>query len=210
MSNNFKIKVCGMRDAANIEALSQLPIDYMGFIFYPSSPRYVGIKLDINLLKSVPEHINKVGVFVNESLVDIQKTAEKYGFKYLQLHGNETPDYCLALKDKGYVVIKAFKAEPATLTCETANYRYACDYFLFDTPTIKHGGSGKKFDWEMLKQQKLRLPFFLSGGIAPDDEEALKALDLPELFSIDINSQFEIEPGLKDIEKIKDFISKIH
>lgn len=198
-----------MRQKANIEALVQLPVDFIGFIFYPQSPRYVGDIFEKSITDMVPQHIQKVGVFVNDSLNDVLRQAEKYKLQYIQLHGNEIPDYCNAIREKGYKVIKAFKAEPEMLTCETADYRFACDYLLFDTPNAKHGGSGQKFDWEMLKVQKLYHQFFLSGGIAPGDEEKIKALDINELYALDINSRFEIEPGLKNIQLIKEFVVKV-
>ena len=208
-TNKLIIKVCGMRDAANIVALSQLPIDYMGFIFYPPSPRFVGDILNNAVLEQIPKSIKKIGVFVNETLKDVERTAEKFKLDGIQLHGSEISDYCLALKDKGYIVIKAFKGETETLTCETAAYRFACDYFLFDTPSIRYGGSGRKFDWSILEQQKLHRPFFLSGGIDLEDVERIKSIAIPELYAVDINSRFEISPGIKDIEKIKKFIEKI-
>ena len=162
-----KIKVCGMRNRQNVEELAKLPIDYMGFIFYEPSPRYVGDNFEVSITSLVPSNISKVGVFVNENLNEVLRQAEKHNLQCIQLHGSETPDYCNALRDKGFVVIKAFKAEPELLTCETADYRFACDYLLFDTPTPKHGGSGQKFDWEILRQQKLRHPFFFKRRHCP-------------------------------------------
>jgi phosphoribosylanthranilate isomerase len=209
LKEKLKIKVCGMRDKANIETLVQLPIDYIGFIFYPQSPRFVGERIEPSAISIIPKSIKKVGVFVNATIHEVLCKAEENALDCLQLHGSETPDYCNALKEKGFIVIKAFKAEPELLTCETAEYRYACDYLLFDTPTSKHGGSGIKFNWDILKQQKLSLPFFLSGGIAPGDEDAVNTLDVKGLYAIDINSRFETEPGLKNIDSIKNFISHI-
>jgi phosphoribosylanthranilate isomerase len=205
----MKIKVCGMRDQANVEALVNLPIDYIGFIFYPPSPRYVGDEFDTAVVNAVPGHIQKTGVFVNATMVEIQRKAEKFGLNCLQLHGNETPDYCIALKEKGFTIIKAFKADVAVLTCETINYKYACDYFLFDTPTPKHGGSGLKFDWKILKQQNLTLPYFLSGGIAPGDEQAIKEFNDAGFYAIDLNSKFEISPAEKNIPELKKFIENL-
>ena len=199
-----------MRESKNIEQLSHLPIHYMGFIFYPPSPRFVGKELNENVLKNIPERIKKVGVFVNSDLSEVLTNVEKYSLQCVQLHGTETPDYCNAIREKDIPVIKAFKAESELLTCETASYRYVCDYFLFDTPTPKHGGSGVKFDWQMLRNQKLSLPFFLSGGISLNDENAIKELSVPGFFAIDLNSKFEVEPGIKDIEKIKVFIENLN
>jgi phosphoribosylanthranilate isomerase len=208
-NKSLKIKICGMQNRQNIEALIQLPIDYIGFIFYPQSPRYVGKALDAETIRRIPSHIKKTGIFVNATLNEVLRVASDNSLDCIQLHGNEIPDYCIALKEKGYEVIKAFKAEPEQLTCETSAYRYACDYFLFDTPTLTHGGSGQKFDWKILGQQKLSLPFFLSGGIGPGDADAIKSLEFQGLYGIDLNSKFEIEPGLKNIEQIKIFLKEI-
>jgi phosphoribosylanthranilate isomerase len=210
MEFDKKIKVCGMRESYNIEQLSQLPIHYMGFIFYPPSPRFVGNNLNEKVLKNIPARIKKVGVFVNSDLNEVLTNVEKYSLQCVQLHGTETPDYCNAIREKNIVVIKAFKAEAELLTCETSNYRYVCDYFLFDTPTSKHGGSGIKFDWQMLSKQKLSLPFFLSGGIGSENERAIKELVVTGFYAIDLNSKFEIEPGIKDIRKLDVFIQKLN
>ncbi len=209
IKSKLKIKICGMRDQQNIESLVQLPVDYIGFIFYPPSPRYIGDNPDKNIFKVVPSSIKKVGVFVNAPLNEVLRNAEDFGLNTIQLHGSEIADYCNAIRERGYEVIKAFKAEPVQLTCEATAYRYACDYLLFDTPTPKHGGSGKKFDWEMLKIQKLYLPYFLSGGIAPGDASNIKSLGLKGLYAVDVNSRFEIKPGLKDIALIKKFVFEL-
>lgn len=198
-----------MREPENIMQLCILPINYIGFIFYPPSPRYVGDEFSTEVSGLVPQNIEKVGVFVNENINSLLRQAEKHQLQNIQLHGSETPDYCLSIKEHGYTVIKAFKVDPTLLTCETADYRFACDYYLFDTPTPKHGGSGEKFDWEILKQQKLYHSFFLSGGIAPGDESLLKNLELQNLYAIDINSRFEISPGLKNIPVIKGFLENL-
>ncbi len=206
----FAIKVCGMREKNNIAQLVKLQVDYIGFIFYPASPRYIGEKIGKEILDLIPETINKVGVFVNSPVKQVLTIANENQLQCIQLHGNEIPDYCSVIKEKGYAVIKAFKAEPGLLTCETANYRFAVDYLLFDTPTENFGGSGQKFDWQILLQQKLCLPFFLSGGLSMDDITNLKNLEIPGLFALDINSRFEIKPGVKDIEKINQFIEALN
>lgn len=203
---DIKIKVCGMRDMQNIRELTELPIDYIGFIFYPPSPRYVGENFDKTITDFVPGRISKVGVFVDETLQEVLRKAETYGLDTVQLHGSEIPDYCGYLRDRGLKVIKAFKVHAEKLTTETMDYRFVCDYLLFDTPSAIHGGSGQKFDWTILKQQKFYNPFFLSGGIAPGNENEIKQLDVHELVGVDINSRFEISPGLKNIESIKEFV----
>jgi phosphoribosylanthranilate isomerase len=206
----FALKVCGMREKDNILQLVQLPVDYIGFIFHPQSPRYVGENIHKSIIDLIPDTIKKVGVFVNRPVKEVLRIAKENQLQCIQLHGNEIPDYCNAIKEEGFTVIKAFKAVPELLTCETANYRFAADYFLFDSPTPNFGGSGQKFDWQILMQQKLYLPFFLSGGISLDDIEDIKNLEIPGLFALDINSRFEITPGLKDVEKIKNFIEALN
>jgi phosphoribosylanthranilate isomerase len=205
----LKIKVCGMRDAKNIEELSQLAVDYIGYIFYPESRRYVGETPDETIFKIVPKSIKKVGVFVNAPLNEVLRVAETHKLDVVQLHGTEIADYCKAIKEKGIEVIKAFKAEPETLTCETVAYRFSCDYMLFDTPTPMHGGSGERFDWEILRLQKFSLPYFLSGGIGLDDVEKIKNLNLKGLFAVDINSKFETKPGFKDVKLISEFVKQL-
>lgn len=199
-----------MREKDNILQLVQLPVDYIGFIFHPQSPRYVGENIHKSIIDLIPDTIKKVGVFVNRPVKEVLRIAKENQLQCIQLHGNEIPDYCNAIKEEGFTVIKAFKAVPELLTCETANYRFAADYFLFDSPTPNFGGSGQKFDWQILMQQKLYLPFFLSGGISLDDIEDIKNLEIPGLFALDINSRFEITPGLKDVEKIKNFIEALN
>ena len=210
MSGKFLIKVCGMRDKENIAQLVELPVDYIGFIFHPQSPRYVGEVIDKSILDIIPKKIIKVGVFVNRPIKEVSRIAKENNLQCIQLHGSEIPDYCNVLKEEGFTVIKAFKAEPELLTCQTSNYRFAADYLLFDTPTASFGGSGHKFDWQMLLQQKLYLPFFLSGGISLEDISNLNNLEIPGLFALDINSRFETSPGMKDIGKIKQFIEALN
>ena len=206
---DYSIKVCGMKFRENIMDLVQLPIQYIGFIFYPPSPRYVGDDFNAEITNEIPDNVNKVGVFVDENLNTVLRKIEKYKLQFVQLHGYETPDYCIAIREKGCKIIKAFRAEPALLTCETANYRFACDYYLFDTPSVIHGGSGEKFDWKMLQQQKLYHTYFLSGGIAPGDERTIKSIGLSGLYALDLNSRFETAPGIKNVQAIKDFVKNL-
>lgn len=204
----LRIKVCGMRDKENIAKLVKLPIDYIGFIFYPGSPRYAGTMIDPSVLHLIPSTIQKVGVFVNASQEEVIKIAGNNQIEIIQLHGNETPDYCSELSDKGFTIIKAINADEK-FSNKLTDYRFCCNYYLFDSPTTKHGGSGEKFDWNILKQQNIYLPFFLSGGLAPGDENAIKKLEISGLHALDLNSRFEIIPGLKNIELIKNFIERI-
>ncbi|MDR3339321.1 MAG: bifunctional indole-3-glycerol phosphate synthase/phosphoribosylanthranilate isomerase, partial [Candidatus Symbiothrix sp.] len=203
-----KIKVCGMKHPSNIAELSQLPIDMMGLIFYEKSPRYAG-DLDADALRVIPENIWKIGVFVNASETKVLDKVERYDLQAVQLHGNETPEYCKKMKEKGIVVIKTFQiAEPEDFTYCTLYNKY-CDFFLFDTKTPQYGGSGKKFDWQILSAYTGKTPFFLSGGIGLEDAEFIRNLNFPGLYAVDLNSKFEILPGTKDIEKIKTFLTTL-
>lgn len=204
----LKIKVCGMRNSQNILELAKLKPDYIGFIFYAKSPRYAA-SLDKAVLALLPASIKKVGIFVNESVEIMLETATKYSLNALQLHGNETAIECLHLREKDYTIIKAFSIEEAIDFEKLTDYEGACDYFLFDTKTPQHGGSGLKFDWSLLENYKGNTPFFLSGGIGLDDVEAIKQITHPQFVAIDINSKFETEPGFKDIEKVKTFKERL-
>ncbi len=197
-----------MKNPDNIAALCTLPIDMMGLIFYPLSPRNAcGISSDS--LSSIPERVQKVGVFVNEEKEIILSKIQELGLQMAQLHGNESPETCLSLKEKGYPVIKAFSIESANDFIPTNKYEGTCDYFLFDTKSPVYGGSGKHFDWNMLNHYKGKTPFFLSGGINIEDVERIKNIQHEQLFALDLNSRFESAPGLKNIELIHTFINNI-
>ncbi|GMO32146.1 MAG: phosphoribosylanthranilate isomerase [Candidatus Azobacteroides pseudotrichonymphae] len=201
----MKIKVCGMKYPENIAALSRLPIQMIGLIFYKKSTRYVK-EVDIKIVE-LPKHIQLVAVFVDEVLKNILDTINQYGINIVQLHGVESPQLCKELKKQGITVIKAFSIEEEEDLMSCIFYENVCDYFLFDTKTFQYGGSGTKFDWQILSSYYGEIPFFLSGGIGNNDVETIKQLKNPQLYGIDLNSQFEIKPGLKDIDKLQSFIS---
>ena len=205
----IKIKICGLNDPVNVIGISGLYPDYMGFIFYKDSPRFVGKEPDINLFLNVPSGIKKVGVFVNESHHKILEISVGTGSDVIQLHGNESPDYCDRLKSSGQTVIKVFNINNEFSFESMIPYLAKCDYFMFDTKSENHGGSGKKFDWKKLEGYHFDKPFFLSGGIGPEDSELVKSTSNKGLFAIDINSRFEISSGVKDIRLIKTFINSI-
>lgn len=188
-----------MRDGANIQELMSVQPDFMGMIFYPKSSRYVAQD------PGVDTAVARVGVFVNETVEVIHQKAQEFGFEVVQLHGNESVEDAIALKQLGYTVIKVFSVSDQLPQGSMRPYEEVVDYFLFDTKTPKYGGSGQKFDWHMLKNYTLSKPFFLSGGIDLDDLASIKALNIPQLYAVDINSRFEISPAMKDIEKIKAF-----
>lgn len=192
----IKLKICGMRDAANIQAVAELRPDYIGFIFYEKSPRFVGEEFMIRDPK-----LNAVGVFVNEST---QKILEK-GLKIVQLHGDETPSQVDELKDKGLTVIKAFSIDDDFDFARTRSFN--ADYFLFDTKGKYYGGNAKTFNWNKLKEYHQEVPFFLSGGLNADNLKDLYLLKGMNLHAIDLNSGVEDKPGVKNIEKIKSAMS---
>lgn len=203
----MKIKVCGMKYPENINQLKQLSVDFIGFIFYQKSPRYIG-DLEPDFLTSLPQTLSRVGVFLNEDMEMIACMVKRYRLTHVQLHGQESPDFCVECrKIQGVKIIKAFNISDVGDLMATSGYVGKCDYFLFDTKSPQHGGSGLKFDWNILNEYKEGIPFFLSGGISDSDIDIIKKLSFSKLYALDLNSKFEIEPGLKDIEKLKKFIT---
>ena len=202
MSNNPMIKVCGMRDTENIRAVDQLPIDWMGFIFWPKSKRYVSEFPDY-----MPINAKRVGVFVDEDIEQVRRIADDYALDIIQLHGSETPEYASQLRE--WEIIKAFNIATAEDLEATKSYEGAVDYFLFDTKATLPGGSGQQFDWSILYAYKGETPFLLSGGIGPDDAERVRVFHHPKCLGIDLNSRFETAPGLKDVSKLREFIEKV-
>jgi len=195
-----------MRDEHNIRAVEHLDIDWMGFIFYPLSSRYVGEQLSY-----LPEKVTRVGVFVNEQPEIVRKRAEQSRLQILQLHGKESPAYCRELKKQGYRVIKAFgiETDQPFPTENVQRYEGSCDYFLFDTKTPIHGGSGQKFNWELLNDYRGTIPFLISGGLSPGDAEVIKAFSHPQLMGVDLNSGFETSPAVKDTTLLQTFIEQL-
>ncbi len=203
----LQVKVCGMREPENIGELVALQPDYIGFIFYPKSSRYAGQKLNPEYTKHLPATVQKVGVFVNESLENILAVIKKFGLQAVQLHGNETPELCRQLKQDGFLVLKAFALDDDFDFKELKSYEDTCDYFLFDTKGQQHGGNGFTFNWQILDNYHLETPFFLSGGLDLEHVPTIKASRWPQLQGIDINSRFELEPGLKNISKVKKMLT---
>lgn len=205
----MKIKICGMKYPQNIKDIALLNPDYLGFIFYSESKRFVGD--DFQLLNSgeLRDNIEKVGVFVNESNAIIERVVEQYRINSIQLHGDESPLQCQDLKQKGYSVIKAFSIADNFDFSVLKNYETAIDYFLFDTKTTDYGGSGNSFNWQLLNKYNLLKPFFLSGGLGVHNIEQLLEFSHPMLYGYDFNSRLEMKPGLKDKESVKLIIDKI-
>lgn len=205
---NMKLKVCGMRDVENIKALIELKPDFMGFIFYDKSPRFVGNDLDVELMNSIPREIKKVGVFVNATVDYILQNVRKYGLNYVQLHGNEMPDFCRNLRLKGVNIIKAFRVDNDFVFSQVNNYKPHVDFFLFDAKGDGYGGNGISFDWNILKKYDNQKPYFLAGGVSLENLDILESIT-PKPYALDVNSKFEIEPALKDIEKLEELLDKI-
>lgn len=205
----MKVKVCGLRDADNLKEIAALGPDFVGFIFYDQSPRFVGEELDEEVVKSLPRPIRKVGVFVNASPEFILRTVKKYDFQYVQLHGNETPDFCRSLRNRGINIIKAFRVDELFNFSMLNNYKAQCDFFLFDAKGDQLGGNGHTFDWSILSRYDNEKPFFISGGIGLDNLDQLTALKGMKLYGVDVNSQVETAPGVKDVAKVKELITRL-
>jgi len=193
-----------MKYTANREEVEKLDVDMLGYIFFSASKRFVGDHPESGLFQSKKP---KVGVFVNENAFEILGLAKNFGFEYIQLHGKENPKTCGMLKKQGLKIIKAFSVDDAFNFDTTEPFEKVVDFLLFDTKTKLHGGSGEKFNWSILEKYTGHRPFFLSGGIGPDDAESIKKMNHPKLTGLDLNSGFEDQPGLKNIDSLKQFIT---
>ena len=198
-----------MRDPENISGVIAALPEYLGFIFSPKSKRFVGFEPLPEVLSVVPDSVKKAGVFVDEAPEKVFEIYRNWNLNVIQLHGNETPEFCQQIQDLGITVFKAFSVDEQFDFERLNAYSGVCDYFLFDTKGQLPGGTGKKFNWQLLENYKGDVPFFLSGGIDSDDIDAIRQFSHPQLFGIDINSGFEISPALKDVGKVKCFISGI-
>lgn len=189
-----------MRDPENILQVVECHPDYMGFIFYEKSKRYVGkdFKIPIQLNKN----IKRVGVFVNESTERILELAGLHNLDFIQLHGNESVRECMELKNNGLGVIKVFSVDEHFQWIDVVPYTSRLDFFLFDTKSNSYGGTGKTFDWNLLNRYDQDIPFFLSGGVSTDNIQKAKSLVNRNLYALDINSGIEISPAVKDINKL--------
>jgi len=203
----MKLKVCGMREPENIKALAALTPDYMGFIFWAPSSRFVE-----GTTPTLPQHIKKTGVFVDATIDYIETIIKEHQLQAVQLHGKETPEYCSYVKSLDVEVIKAFSIKDHFDFTSLTPYENYCDFYLFDTKGELPGGNGYGFDWSLLTNYPSQKPFFLSGGIGLEHTPQIKALlntDLP-LYAIDVNSKFELAPARKNIDALTQFKNELY
>jgi phosphoribosylanthranilate isomerase len=214
------IKTCGLREPENIKAVSALGVDWIGLIFYPKSPRFIGEQANLKAFLQQESQTEggpkRVGVFVNAEFKDLLEAVHDYELDYVQLHGGESAVYCATLqqlwKDSSIRkagIIRAFRVSRAFDFGITVDYEPYCDYFLFDTKGQEYGGTGHKFDWDILDRYTGKTPFLLSGGIGPEDAASVKLVAHPALAGIDLNSKFELKPGWKDAQQLAEFLSEL-
>ena len=192
----IKLKICGMRETENILQVASLSPDYMGFIFYSKSPRFVGENFVIP--DQFPAIIKRVGVFVNERVEDMLAKRDKHRLDMLQLHGDESPDVCEVVRRSGTKVIKVFSVDDKFDFESTIPYKNVVDYFLFDTKGKYYGGNATPFDWRVLERYDQNIPFFLSGGLNPENISGIHDLKGMNVHAVDVNSGVERSPGIKD------------
>lgn len=205
----MKLKICGMKYFDNIVEVSKLEPDYMGFIFWKKSPRYFE-----GTIPELPKSIKKVGVFVNASCTEIISKVKEHELDLIQLHGQESVSFCKELKSRNILIIKAFSIDANFNFNILKEYELTCDYFLFDTKGKQPGGNGIAFDWNILKKYNLNKSYFLSGGIGLDDLDKIN--DFQNInkknifFAFDVNSRFEVKPGIKNIKELSQFKKMLH
>ena len=202
----MKIKICGMSDAKNIAEIASLSPDFMGFIFYPESIRFIKDEKSIDIMKNHPK-VKKVGVFVNSSIDYIQQKIKRHNFSYIQLHGGESVDFCSNLKkNSSCKIIKSFGIDE-NFDFSIANaYQSIVDYIMFDTKSSRYGGSGISFNWQLLKNYQAKLPIFLSGGLSVENINKVKKLPFIKIFALDFNSKLEKEKAIKDLDLVKQIL----
>lgn len=201
----LKLKVCGLNDIENFNNISILQPEFVGLNFYAPSKRYV--KEDMQV--SAPEGVDTVGVFVNEGLKKIIELTEKYQLSYIQLHGNESPEFCECLQLHDLKVIKAFRVGEEFSFEIVAPFVGKADFFLFDASGKGYGGNGIIFNWNILKDYPFDTPYFLAGGLAPENIDHVFEHELPGLYALDINSGYELQPGIKDVKKVQELIKTL-
>ena len=200
----MKLKVCGMKYKKNIVSVAALQPNYLGFIFYDKSSRFFESEIP-----ELPNSIKKTGVFVNEKIETVNHLTKRHSLKAVQLHGSESPEYCKILRESNVKIIKVFSIKDTFNFDALTPYEGIVDYFLFDTKGKLPGGNGYTFNWDVLKAYPSTTPYFLSGGIGINEVENIKAFKKSPAskycYAIDVNSKFEIEPGLKNINELEKF-----
>jgi phosphoribosylanthranilate isomerase len=203
-STRLAWKVCGLKDCENATAVGRLCPDFMGFIFYSGSPRYVGEAPDREFFEAAGPGTRRVGVFVNADPPAVAQACRRYRLDYAQLHGGELPEQCAELRRQGIGVIKAFGIGEHPEFHRLGAYEDVVDYFLFDYKSAAYGGSGRSFDWSLLHNYPYEKPYFLSGGLTMAGIRKLNPGQLPGLFAVDVNSGFESAPGIKNIAMLEE------
>jgi phosphoribosylanthranilate isomerase len=205
----MKLKVCGMTSFDQLQQLQEIGVDFAGLIFYENSKRFVGNKLSDQKSEIRNLKIKKIGVFVNAEIDTIKKEVNEYGLTYVQLHGDESAEFCRRVKDFVHVIKVIRINDQSDLEKELTVFEEACDYLLFDTDSKQYGGTGKQFNWNRLIQSDVKKPFFLSGGIGLEDIDKIKNFHHPMFFAIDVNSRLESEPGIKNMEKVEQLMNAL-
>jgi phosphoribosylanthranilate isomerase len=208
----MELKVCGITQLEQLLALQEIGVDYAGLIFYEGSPRFIGAhNLEASTLNQNEISIKRIGVFVNAKEDEILKAVDDWKLEMVQLHGEESPVFCEKISN--YVkTIKAFRVkEEESLAYKVAPYENAVEYYLFDAMGRQYGGTGNKFDWKVIADANIQKPYFLSGGLGPDDVSDIQAFTQTNsnCFAIDVNSRFEVKPGIKNIEIVKTFAESL-
>jgi phosphoribosylanthranilate isomerase len=208
----MELKVCGITQLDQLLALQEIGVDYAGLIFYEGSPRFIGAhSLDASILKQNEITIKRIGVFVNAKEDEILKAVQDWKLEMVQLHGEESPVFCEKISNH-VKTIKAFRVkEEESLAYKVAPYENAVEYYLFDAMGKQYGGTGNKFDWKVIAEANIQKPYFLSGGLGPDDVADIHAFTQinSNCFAIDVNSRFEVKPGVKNLEIVKTFAESL-
>lgn len=208
----MQLKVCGITQLEQLLALQEIGVDYAGLIFYEGSPRFIGAhNFDASILKQNDIRIKRIGVFVNAKEDEILKAVDEWKLEMVQLHGEESPVFCEKISNH-VKTIKAFRVkEEESLAYKVAPYENAVEYYLFDAMGKQYGGTGNKFDWKVITEANIQKPFFLSGGLGPDDAADIQAFSQSNsnCFAIDVNSRFEVKPGIKNLEIVKNFAERL-
>jgi phosphoribosylanthranilate isomerase len=205
---NLKLKICGLKFLDNIREVIKYRPDYLGFIFYPGSPRYAGENMEELSTLNIPSSILKTGVFVDENMDKVIQIASSISLDMVQLHGKEPVEDCIELKESGLKVVKVFSVGEDFDFNQMEPYASHVDHFLFDTKGQYHGGNSIPFDWEIIENYPFTIPFFLGGGVGPENIDLVRQITNPYLYALDVNSRLEAGPGFKDAEKLELFRRK--